>query len=322
MLFSVVIPTHKRKKLLELLLSSLEQQSFAKDNFEVIVIATQDDEALQINTTNFAINLSICPLKNDPLNGRSASAKRNFAVSKAQGQWIAFTDDDCIVDSQWLSEASQIIKDKEIDFLEGYVNIPVPEVKSFTYKGIQRLSRPNGYQTCNMFYKKKDFLELGGFDRHFPFYLEDTDLGWTFIENNKKYDYSNKVIISHPVPKAQPQKMLESSMRMAKIPYLYKKHPDTFKKSKMRAYPRSYLILLVVDFLIFLTFLFFPKLIILSLIIRFVFTKMILLRMLEDCEYELNEALKMYGYLLICPLISFFQLLKGNLINFTWIFFK
>jgi GT2 family glycosyltransferase len=118
---------------------------------------------------------------------------------------------------------------------------------TFPYKGLQRLSRPGGYQTCNMFYKTVVFNELGGFDLNFPYYLEDTDLAWTFIDNNKKGGFSAAAKVSHPVPEPVPKKMLESAWRLEKLPYLYKKHPQLFKASHFRTLPRAYIPLIFLD---------------------------------------------------------------------------
>lgn len=322
MFFTVVIPTHRRKALLEKLLHSLEKQTLPKNEFQVRIIATEADEAYSINLNQFAFEAEIISVPNDPMKGRSASVKRNFGASIAQGEWIAFTDDDCLADSRWLQEARTAILSEPVEFVEGAVRIPPPERKTFTYKGIQRLSRPGGFQTCNMFYRKKDFIEVGGFDPHFPYYLEDTDLAWTFLEKGKKQTFASKAIVSHPVPPPAPAKILESAWRMEKLPYLYKKHKKTYEKSAMRAFPRPYAILLVLDVLIFLTIFTEPKILIGALLVRLIVTGVLLFRMLWGCSTSFQEVLQMYYYLLISPLISFYSLLKGNFLNRIWIFFK
>lgn len=322
MFFTVVIPTHKRKQLLQELLKSLDNQDFPNHKFQIKIIATENDEAFSIDFSSFKSDIEILFIPNDPTQGRSASAKRNFGAQIADGEWIAFTDDDCLAHSNWLKEAHQVIQNSDIQFLEGSVNIPKPDVETFTYKGIKRLSRPGGFQTCNMFYKKSDFLELGGFDPNFPYYLEDTDLAWTFKDAGRTFLFAENSIISHPVPPAAPHKMLESALRMEKLPYLYKKHPTLFKESKMRAMPRPYLFLVLFDFI-------WPISLFISwqhglaiLILRLLATDIIILRMLRGCHFKLKEMISMYYYLLICPIISLTQLIKGNLQNRVWIFLK
>lgn len=322
MLFTVVIPSHRRRNLLEKLLWSLQQQTLGPQHFQVRVIATEGDEAFHINIRQFSFDGQIVSIPNDPMKGKSASAKRNYGAQIADGEWIAFTDDDCLVDKDWLREAQAIIQSQKVDFIEGAVFIPPPQKPTFTYKGIQRLSRKGGYQTCNMFYRRNEFAELGGFDPKFPYYLEDTDIAWTFLENGKKPAFAEKAIVSHPVPEPVPKKILESAWRMEKLPYLFKKHPKTFKESSMRAFPRPYLILLLLDVSTFLTIWFSPWMALGLLFTRILITFLFIIRMFWGCSTTFNEISQVFYYSLLSPLISFYSLIKGNITNRVWIFFK
>ncbi len=319
MFFSVVIPSHKRKKLLSLALHSLQEQRF-KD-FEVIVVATEGDEAFELAKQNFPFAIRFLFVPDDPSQGRSASAKRNFGAQKASAEWIAFIDDDCLASPDWLHEAFEKIKAEPIQFLEGAVHIPKPDKPTFPYKGIRRLSRPGGYQTCNMFYRRKDFLEVGGFDPNFPYYLEDTDLAWSFLDNDKHVDFAEKAVVSHPVPEPVPSKMLESAFRIEKIPYLYKKHPKLFKQSQMRVLPRPYLLFLVLD-LMGGVGLFLSPWALSIFALRLMLTLAVLLRMMWGCTTTFSEFSKMYYYLLICPIVSFVYLIKGNIRQGVWLFLR
>ena len=109
MFFSVVIPSHKRKKMLSDLLKSLENQSFK--NFEVIVVPTENDPAFELLNQTWPFQLRMEFIPNDPTKGKSASAKRNFGAALASAPWIAFIDDDCLADSQWLESAHLKLKD-------------------------------------------------------------------------------------------------------------------------------------------------------------------------------------------------------------------
>lgn len=320
MFFSVVIPSHKRKTMLKDLLNSLSRQSF-KD-FEVVVVATENDAAFSLKNDPYDFPIRFEYVPNDPSAGQSASIKRNHGAQLAKGEWLAFTDDDCTSKENWLFEAHQKIKDENLDFLEGCVEIPAPEKMTFPYKGIKRLSKAGGYQTCNMFYKKSDFLKLGGFDLNFPYYLEDTDLAWTFLEHGKKVSFAEKAVVSHPVPEPAPKKMLESAWRLEKLPYLLKKHPNLFKASNMRALPRPHFLLLIADLLILLSLFFSEKLFLIFLTARLLITLLILLRMLSGCRFNMSEFFQMYYFLLICPAIGFYSLIKGNLQQGVWLFLR
>src|SRR5437868_384207 len=94
---SVVICTLNRAARLDTLLSSLRRQSFTP--FEVIVVngpSTDDTEkVLAAYTDN--IRTAKCPQRN-------ISIGRNIGIEMAEGEFVAFLDDDCIPDESWLED--------------------------------------------------------------------------------------------------------------------------------------------------------------------------------------------------------------------------
>jgi|GEM_PF-2257600 len=324
MLVSVIIPTHRRPELLKNALQSLCRQSLARESFEVIVVATENDSAYEIiEGQNWPLDLHIMSVMNDPSQGRSASLKRNYGVGVARGNWLGFMDDDCQAHPDWLQTAMKLTEKNTYCAIEGYTHIPEPEKKTLTYKGIKRLGRPGGYQTCNMFYRKKEFQELGGFDPNFPFYLEDTDLAWTLLETKCRIAYAADVIVEHPVPPAEPSRLMDNAVRMRKVPYLYKKHPKTFKDSNMRILPRAYVLFLLFDSLALAalcagSFEGFG----LVLATRVAGTMAYVLRMFYGLSSTADEVQQVFKYSLICPWVSLVQLTRGNLENRTFLWFR
>jgi len=52
------------------------------------------------------------------------------------------------------------------------------------------------YATCNIFYRKKALIEVGGFDHRF-FPWEDTDLAWSLLEKGYKIVFSKDMLVYH-----------------------------------------------------------------------------------------------------------------------------
>jgi len=320
----VIIPTHNRKQKLTSLLQSIALQSFDYRYFEIIVVATANDPAYEVQPPESLVpNYRIVTIPSDPTKGRSASAKRNYGAEQSHAPWLAMIDDDCVADSEWLANALKIIEAKQCSGIEGHTIIPTPEKKTLTYKGIQRLSRPGGYQTCNIFYKKEDFINLGGFDLNFPFYLEDTDWAWTLLESGKKIAFGENVKVQHPVPEPEPQRLLQNAIRMRKLPYLAKKHPETYKHSKMRAYPRPYALLVLFDILCFafLTLMQF-QLAFLFLGARLLITLAYIVRLFLGQHWTIKEVSATFFYTCIGPIIGLFQLMRGNWEQRTFLFLR
>src|SRR6185503_8244000 len=76
-LVSVVVPTCGRPELLSRCLAALKRQSLAREQYEIVVI---EDRAR-----------------------KGPAAARNRGWRRARASVIAFTDDDCVPDADWLS---------------------------------------------------------------------------------------------------------------------------------------------------------------------------------------------------------------------------
>ncbi|MDQ6660091.1 MAG: glycosyltransferase family 2 protein, partial [Chloroflexota bacterium] len=107
---SVVVPTFKRPALLERCLNALLSQDFAPRDYEVIVVddADCDETRLQVEWRAKCAKECGHTMRYIPITGISRShgpaAARNIGWRAAYGEIIAFTDDDCIPVSSWLTE--------------------------------------------------------------------------------------------------------------------------------------------------------------------------------------------------------------------------
>ena len=93
---SVIIPVLNDAKRLEVCLVALQNQSYPKNCYEVIVVDNGSDE--DISTVVDAFSQARLGLESR----RGAYAARNMGISLAKGQVIAFTDSDCIPADNWI----------------------------------------------------------------------------------------------------------------------------------------------------------------------------------------------------------------------------
>lgn len=315
--FSVIVPTHRRGDLLEKLINSLENQSYPRELFEVIVVADESDEAFSL-VERFqkkgSLTIRCLNIPSDPWNGKSAAAKRNFGAGVAENIWLAFTDDDCTVDRDWLNEAEKVIINQKAVAIEGRKHIPETVPPTLTYKGLLSFTHPGGYQTCNMFFLKSLFNELGGFDLNFPFYFEDSDFAWTVMEKGHKIFYAERAIITHPVLPEAPWKLLDAARRVIRLPYLFKKHPTLFKASNMRpigfssaVYLWLYAILMPLIFVSETSFILVSAMLILAVTILHSY------KLFRRCAFSWDEWWVTTVLLPIVPIVKFIQLIRGNI---------
>lgn len=236
---SVIVPTHQRPDLLARLLQSLETQNLPKENFEVIVVPSPGDPgiaAAEAFAARSRMTLKCLLPQDDPWQGRNVSFKRNFGAQNAAASWLAFIDDDCMADSRWLENAVPFFSQPDIAGIEGKTVTPDDAPRTLTWRGMQRLSRFGGYQTCNIFYRKADFLEVGGFNRElFPWYLEDTDLAWSILDTGKRILNADSCLVVHPVGRPAPWRLMHEAKNAGLKVLLYRRHPEIYRRSGMRA---------------------------------------------------------------------------------------
>lgn len=226
--FSVVMATYNRKELMVKQLIAFENQTMEKDRFEVIIVndgSTDGTMELLNQWPDTDLNLNIIHCQN----GGPAKA-RNAGVFQALGKIIAFTDDDCIVDNNWLMEIYRTFhSNNEIQVVEGLTYTDKKARTPLTHQ-IENLTWNPVIPTCNAAYKKEFFVRLGGFDTDFPYpHNEDTDLAWRVLEETDVHFCANVRVYHPPVPVRFGKQL--GRMKMLKSEFLlFKKNRKAYKK--------------------------------------------------------------------------------------------
>ncbi|BAU55379.1 GalNAc(5)-diNAcBac-PP-undecaprenol beta-1,3-glucosyltransferase [Mucilaginibacter gotjawali] len=168
---SVIIPTYNRNDLLSNCLNCLapEVQLLSLNDYEVIVSDDNTD-----SQTKKLIEDSFPWVKWVEGPKMGPAANRNNGVKVAQGEWLLFTDDDCLPTDRWISAYSNEIKSGAAKVLEGLTDAERPR-KRFDEESPLNL-HGGCLWSCNFAIEKKLFYEVGCFDEEFPFAaMEDLD---------------------------------------------------------------------------------------------------------------------------------------------------
>ena len=96
-LVSVVVISRDRHKTLEETVQSLLALDYPPEKYEIVVIE-EGDKPLPIPQTNYVFL---------PRQNLGLGYARNQGVKAAKGEFIAFTDDDCLVKHDWLYQIIQ-----------------------------------------------------------------------------------------------------------------------------------------------------------------------------------------------------------------------
>jgi GT2 family glycosyltransferase len=193
--FSVIIPTCGRDDLLARCLESLRpgQQRAPAELYEVIV--TDDARGSKAEAM---IRERFPWVRWHPGPMRGPAANRNSGVRHASGEWLVFTDDDCVASPEWIVALNDAARDGTTELLEGRTTIPDLRDNPF----LLGVANENGgcYWTCNLAVRRETFLALGGFDEDFLEPIgEDVDFARRFHARSSRSRFVPAALVLHPV---------------------------------------------------------------------------------------------------------------------------
>lgn len=184
-------------------LTSLLSQNF--EDYDIILVCHKN--LLQtLPTTNVPMKIIEQP-------ETSRGAARNIGVENSSGEVIAFIDDDCVVNNEWLMNGVRALCENERIGVVGGTVKPHRALPEFSQLSLNIISIPliNGWSvtfsnfpnkrevsyvpTCNAFFKKEALKKVGGFrDTN---YCEDVEVCSRIRGLGYKIVYDSKVEVEH-----------------------------------------------------------------------------------------------------------------------------
>ncbi|WP_129715849.1 glycosyltransferase family 2 protein [Pedobacter sp. SYP-B3415] len=227
---SVVIPTYNRTNLLLNCLKSLAGQHLNKAFFEVIVVSDGPDpqtrSALEVYAGKRPLNLRYLhtAVKKGP------AAARNLGWLSARGPLVAFTDDDCLPDRNWLISLLSHYNEGQLIAMTGRTVVPVGNMVSdhaLNTKGLEDAE----FITANCAISKQALILTGGFDERFELaWREDSDLHFRLLENSITIIRTPEAIVVHPVRSGRFGLSIAEQRKGMYDALLYKKYPAFYRQ--------------------------------------------------------------------------------------------
>lgn len=235
---SVLIPHYRDRDRLLILLKSLQSQSLPKKYWEVIVINNDSTMLLDL-PEEIIVEFHLTILEEFK---PGSYAARNKGIATSRSDVIAFTDSDCLPDSNWLQKAYEIFEmdeRKEIGILTG----PVP----LFFKDPHHLSPAELYEkytggftteayakegkaiTANWFSYKSVIEEFGRFNAELKS-NGDSELSGK-ISQKYKILFSPELIVLHPA-RYHTSELINKYKRLLGGTYTrkFKANPKGFRK--------------------------------------------------------------------------------------------
>lgn len=203
MLFSIIIPTCNRindlVKCLNSIKVSIDYSELNTDlnnrNCEVIV---SDDGDFKKSVSKLSDLYEWVTFIQGPKKGPAAN--RNNGAKMANGEWLVFTDDDCIASKQWLTSYISLINNhSDIQAIEGSI-VPLDNLKGDLIDCPVNLDGGN-FWSANIAINSSLFKMIGGFDELYPYAAnEDQDIKIA-IEKLTNIVFCKNSVIYHPLRK-------------------------------------------------------------------------------------------------------------------------
>jgi glycosyltransferase involved in cell wall biosynthesis len=202
---SVIVPVWNDEKRIGQCIDALQRQTLRADLFEIIVV---DNGSTDSTASVVARHPNIILLR-EPQPGSYAA--RNRGLAHARGEYVAFTDADCIPQRDWLEQGlNAVVGRTNIGVVAGRVAFCEPTGKynraclnydrhiSLRQEDYARAGRAI---TANWFSRKSILLEKGGFDTRMKSGA-DHELSRRVSKSGLQTLYLSKATVMHP-PRTQ-----------------------------------------------------------------------------------------------------------------------
>ena len=201
---SIVIPTYNRKLKLKQCLEALFEQDYPKHAFEIIVIddgSTDGTRDMLEALAKLNSNLRYFIQRN---NGPAAA--RNLGIKYCQSQIIGFTDNDCILQKDWVKKMVAAHEmEPQAAAVGGVTEVNRQNIKArvsqFLSDGaiqteIDGKTETIFFPTCNVTIKRQYLNE--GFNELFPLPAgEDLDFFWRIFKQGGIFIYKKDIKVFH-----------------------------------------------------------------------------------------------------------------------------
>lgn|SRR5574341_117662 len=208
-LVSVIICTYRRQEALRKCIESILRQEYTP--FEIIVaVPTEETDTLSILKRYSSIKIIFQNLR------KGLPIARNRAIAIADGEIVAFIDNDGIADRYWLENLVKgyssdrigavggIVYDSsgnDLQFKNGWIDT-LGDVLPITNYSHPEYNDPNGQRFnimlgTNMSVRKDVLFSIGGFDPEYRGFFDDADISLRTIRAGYSIVHNNEAIVFH-----------------------------------------------------------------------------------------------------------------------------
>jgi len=240
---TVIVIAYNAEKTINKCLTSIYKQRFPLHNYEVILVNDHSSD----KTVTFAKLFPNIRVVNQVKNIHGIAPARNLGIMKSRSEIVAFTDSDCIVPPNWLSEIYCFLTNNRNFVGVGGVLEAIKTENIFSYiDGVigEAYGNNAGLATPNAAYFKKDLIKHSLFDPQLVT-GEDTDLNWRLEKGGYKLKILNGLVVKH-LWRASLKSFIKHQFNYGRgRAQLIKKHPEKYSVFERNIIPSFFVLLLL-----------------------------------------------------------------------------
>ncbi len=215
-LVSIAVITRNMGVSLQSCLENILQQSF--QDFELILVDDRSVDGTRGIVEKFR-DARIRYFRNDQKLGYAAT--RNISLRYVRGEYVFFTDADCLPERHWLQSGLDVYSKENCI---GVIGKTLPHGVSVR-RSERRVTNLDGrFMTCNLSFSRETLQKLGGFDPVFDTGQEDVELGLR-ARRLGKIIVSEKMLVYHQIEKYTVGRLFKDAGRYKTQVMIFKRFP-------------------------------------------------------------------------------------------------
>ena len=233
---SIIIPVRNAAHTLPDCLSSLARLDPLP--YEILLIDNHSTDNSLSLLQKFSVEFAHCSVRILSEVKRGATSARNCGIRASQGEVVAFTDADCIVDAAWIGQMIRPFDESEVGAVAGRVMPAQSRTLLEQFSGLYTLRSPGqaaryqqwspwegGFPTANFAVRRVLLEQVGGFAEEIDIYGEDYDLCARLYKKGASIVYWPHALVAH-VPRKTLGGMLRQAFGFGRShPFLLQRHP-------------------------------------------------------------------------------------------------
>ena len=236
---TVVVASHGRHLRLRWLLNALEEQTLDRAQWDVIVVHDYDAATARriLDEHPLGRDGHLRHIAIEPGTG-SPSRQRNIGWRAARGELVAFTDDDCRPESDWLERLVEVARREPGQVVQGRTRaepferaiLKAPHVRTLWIEPVGPYA-----QTANILYPRELLERLDGFDEK-AVAGEDVGLSLRARAAGAVIAAAPDATVNHAVESHTLTGILRQNLKWRHLAYLVKNHPEIRREFPLRVF--------------------------------------------------------------------------------------